>query len=404
MIRKLFIPKKCRVGFQHRSDTFTGKLAYVIYYDSLGKIRKETSWKGWCHLPPGHDGWRKHTYRNEARELVEVPGIEPFDFPNDPTSGFVINKGVQRINWSHFGSGRSMCRIYDPRGIEIEINIENLCGILMHTDCLRREIQGELVYAWCGGDLMLLPCNSEEYQKARSYTELQTKKVGARELKEGLTYVTKNEEHLVYIGRHMWHEVKDRRQGQKHHIFCGLDGKNFRPVKNVSSTIAAVSNEHPHDETANWIDIYLKELPYSAEIVEWIKEPIPEEVWNQDWDVAEYGWPQHRLQCFMLAPDNAGFYCTIIQKFQRHQRTHYSNTPSFAWRQAELARADAQSCLVYARHSLLRLDGSTRYLNSNARLYSSCDPGEGQVTDRSLFFNLKARYSNGLIKQWSEND
>jgi hypothetical protein len=37
----IFIAPKIRVGFQNRTDCFTGKLAYIIYYDTKGKIRKE---------------------------------------------------------------------------------------------------------------------------------------------------------------------------------------------------------------------------------------------------------------------------------------------------------------------------------------------------------------------------
>ena len=102
----IFIPETCRVGFKERQDTFTGKLAYVIYYDADKKLRKEVSWKGW---------------RDEK--------IDAFDFPNEPTSGFVLNKGIRRFNWSGFGTSRSMIRIYDPRGIEFEITPENLIGL-----------------------------------------------------------------------------------------------------------------------------------------------------------------------------------------------------------------------------------------------------------------------------------
>lgn len=408
MARKLFIPKKCRVGFQHREGTFTSKLAYVIYYDALGKIRKEKSWKGWCHLPSEHGGRAEYNgeYNRETGEYAKLEGIDPFDFPNDPTSGFVINKGIRRISWSHFGSGRSMCRIYDPRGIEFEITIENLAGLLMHTDCLRREIQGELVYAWCGGDLMLLPCNSEEYQKAKNYTELQAKKVGARQLKEGATYVTKSEEHLVYVGRHLWYEIKDkygetnRREGKKLHIFCDMEGKKFRPIKSVPSTIAAVENDHPHDETANWIDRFLKEQESSAEIVEWIREPIPEDEWNQDWDrKMERHWERPSIHCFCEVPNIPGaFYGVTIQKYHRSQRHH-----TFAYRVSELERSLPDSCLVYARNQIVRPDGSFGYVQSGYGGYHGHinDGGEGQVTDRTKFFRLTAKYSNGLTKKWS---
>lgn len=39
-----FVPDRLNVGFQNKSETFSGKLAYVIYYDLSGKLRKEKSW------------------------------------------------------------------------------------------------------------------------------------------------------------------------------------------------------------------------------------------------------------------------------------------------------------------------------------------------------------------------
>ena len=50
-MNQLFIPGKIKVGYQNRDGTYTGKLAYVIYYDSKGKLRKEKSWTTWCDLP-----------------------------------------------------------------------------------------------------------------------------------------------------------------------------------------------------------------------------------------------------------------------------------------------------------------------------------------------------------------
>lgn len=69
--RDLLIPQKIKVGYQDRSGTYTGRLAYVIYYDQKGKLRKEASWQNW---------------RDKQ--------IEPDDFENIPTEGFVLNKKV----------------------------------------------------------------------------------------------------------------------------------------------------------------------------------------------------------------------------------------------------------------------------------------------------------------------
>lgn len=65
----IFVPKKVNVGFQNRKDTYTGKLAYVIYFDETGKLRKEPSWQG----------WRDKQIPNEI-------------YDNEPIEGFVLKK------------------------------------------------------------------------------------------------------------------------------------------------------------------------------------------------------------------------------------------------------------------------------------------------------------------------
>ena len=53
MKTQLFIPDKIKVGYNEREDTYTKKLAYVIYYDQKGVLRKETSWKNWIQEEMG---------------------------------------------------------------------------------------------------------------------------------------------------------------------------------------------------------------------------------------------------------------------------------------------------------------------------------------------------------------
>ena len=38
--QQLFIPNKIKVGYQKREDTYTKKLAYVVYFDAKG-VSKE---------------------------------------------------------------------------------------------------------------------------------------------------------------------------------------------------------------------------------------------------------------------------------------------------------------------------------------------------------------------------
>lgn len=198
----LFIPEKLRVGFQKRPGTYDGKLSYVIYYDEKGKIRKETSWASW---------------RDKS-----IPALE---LDNKPVSGMCINKSVKRDAY-YFGSGRNMMRIYDPRGFEYEISIDNLSGILHYQDVIKGEFQGEFVYAISGTELILLPVDSEQYKEAVKHTQNKNTKISARDFKPGQMYHTKQGKDVVYLGRYSFNEKKSSHspffmiyQRGKQHVF-----------------------------------------------------------------------------------------------------------------------------------------------------------------------------------------
>lgn len=238
----IYIPKKLMVGFQNRSDTFTGKLAYVTYYDEKNKLRKETSWRGWC---------------KEELGTLEVD--------NEPMNGFIFNKGIQRSReW--FGSGRSVFRVYAPHNFEFEINSDNLINLLMHSDVSKREILDQCVFAWAGTELILLPTSSVEYQEAVQHSARQELKVSAKELVKGVQYYKKKTKTIVtYIGFFDWWEFghnqkswrnrpKDDRYAQrlqgKKHIFKE-DGRFVTYGAAVLST--PVSNE-PVENYAELVD------------------------------------------------------------------------------------------------------------------------------------------------------
>jgi hypothetical protein len=200
MQNNLFIPKKLKIGFQNRDDTFTGKLAYIIYYDTKNVLRKEKSWKSWISQK-----------------------IDTLELDNTPIEGLTINRDIKRYNWGHFSSNRTMIRVHDPRGFEFEITTENLIGILMNTDCLKRGLYGSFVYAWSGTELVLLPVVCEEYQQAEKFTALQGKTFSARKLVPGMSYITKQQEELLYLGYYNWHTFHRETTSyiiKKKHIFA----------------------------------------------------------------------------------------------------------------------------------------------------------------------------------------
>lgn len=177
----IYVPKKIKVGSNKRSDTYTGKLAYVIYYDEKGKLRKETSWNSW---------------RDKS--------IDSEEYDNEPTSGFVLNKKVGDYSGDWGNHRQAYCRIYDPRGFEFEITINNLLFILEHcTCCPGKGLEGDFVYGWDGKDLVLLPTNSPDYIEIEKYSRRinERKTFKGKDLIIGATYLTKDNEEWIYMGR-----------------------------------------------------------------------------------------------------------------------------------------------------------------------------------------------------------
>lgn len=255
MQTNLFIPSKIKIGFQKRSDTFTGKLAYIIYFDEKGNLRKEGSWKSWCD-----------------------PKIESLELENTPRNGYIFNKGVQRNGY--WGSGRSVIRVYDPRDFEFEVSIDNLIGLLMHSDVSKRDIVEECVFAWSGKDLVLLPTNSQEYIDSVAYTKKQSEKISTKELVKGYSYNQKKaNEVLTYVGHYEWFDWGFDRSGEKHfhrslgkkHVFFDKKNKSFS-IPNIS-TLSSVHDEQVDSDYANIVDQFFSTIN-SQPIIDVIVKPL----------------------------------------------------------------------------------------------------------------------------------
>ena len=183
MNTNIFVPKKINVGFQNRKDTYSGKLAYVIYFDEKGKLRKETSW----------NSWRDENIPNEI-------------YDNEPTGGFVLNKKVGGVEecWG-WDPRKTYTRVYDPRGFEFEITVPNLLWILENCNCIKgKGLEGEFVYGWDGKELLLVPVGSPDYQEIQEKNKIihNNEFVKAKDLVLGTTYETLGGERYVYMGKY----------------------------------------------------------------------------------------------------------------------------------------------------------------------------------------------------------
>lgn len=322
MNTQLFIPKRCKVGFNLREDCYTKKLGYVIAQDGK-KWRKENSWESWRQK---EDQCKSRIYDYSTKQYIgseEKFGeeVRPIEFDNIPTSGFVLNKKVGGYK-SDWNMRQTYARVYDPRGFEFEINIVNLLYILENCNCMRgKGLEGEFIYAWDGKDLVLLPCASWEYEKANTFTKLQSNKVSIKEMIPGCSYKTKKEEDLVYVGRYMWYEsdwYKNKgRTGKKYHIFYNpkkkYDWHNDFITKTDLSFLASKNSDEP---VANFAEIVDK-LNQKPEIVDILNfELVPAELILETTDTDYYG-PKLKKTTFFKKDGN------IITQYDISLKTDY---------------------------------------------------------------------------------
>lgn len=247
---RLNIPQTLKVGFQNRKDTFSGKLAYVTYINNKGEIAKQTSW----------EGWRDKT-------------IEVGTYENKPLTGFVLNKSAGNDTYGWY-KRVTRCRVYDPRGFEVEISVDNLLYILQESSCSNKELSGEYVYAWDGKDLVLLPICSVDYKLS---TDLINKKekITAKSLKIGSSYKSTLSDEMVYIGKMDWYnweynEVCDEYLNKASmHTFVDIKERKFIACNNFKHIDYLINNDVLNEEEINtYINQYKETAVYKAQYID----------------------------------------------------------------------------------------------------------------------------------------
>lgn len=287
---RLNIPETLKVGFNNRSDTYSGKLAYVTYINKKGDIAKETSWKGWI----------------DSKIDVET-------YENKPIEGFVLNRraGGYKSGWNF---RQTRCRVYDPRGFEVEISVENLLYILQEcTSSKGKGLEGEFVYAWSGPELILLPVCSEDYKASTELMEKQ-EDITLKDLKVGAAYRGSAENYLIYIGKmewFVWHraENKEARVNRYCHTDCwnevrrvllptfvDLKNKNFVGYKNLKRLDYLLEEDAiTPDDVQTYIENFKTTPAFTTQFVDKITIGSSLENWEEfkstnlkdSWSIAE---------------------------------------------------------------------------------------------------------------------
>jgi len=299
---QLYIPDKCKVGLQLRQGTYTGKLGYIIYHD--GKVwRKETSWNSWRHeVGRSYSIWNPET--RDREEGVHDESVAPIEFDNTPTEGFVLNKkaGGYSSGWNH---RQTYSRVYDPRGWEFEITVENLIYILQECNSYKgKGLEGEFVYSWAGKDLVLLPVTSPDYIASQEFTDLQSVKFSKKDLIEGHTYLTNRMEEWVYLGRYDVYDdsysnkTEVERRGdriekkvtRKKHVFVTMSKKYGSGYEFLTSfaRIKKRVSEDVHPKFAEYVDEFQRSI-YASEADYLVVEPFSKEFIKDNLD-RDYLW------------------------------------------------------------------------------------------------------------------
>lgn len=243
MKSNIFIPEKINVGFDERNGTYTGKLAYIIYFDQKGVLRKEKSW----------ESWRDKNIPNQI-------------FDNVPTSGFVLNKKVGDYisDWNH---RQAYVRVYDPRDFEFEVTIENLLYILENANSIKgKGLEGEFVYGWHGKDLVLIPTESPDYKEISEYNEIlhSNNCIKPKDLIVGATYKNKQNNEWVYMGKFDTYYYDGTSKGKQFWFYqSDKEWKDFVYLKSIKDKIISCIDDKCVDNYADLFDLMECKSSYS---------------------------------------------------------------------------------------------------------------------------------------------
>ena len=188
---------------------------------------------------------------------------------------------------------------------EFEITVDNLIGILMHSNVTKRDIVEECVFAWDGVELVLLPVNSEDYQASLKYTQKIAQNFSARSLVKGYSYNQKrSDEVLVYLGYYEWFEWEynygnsggyrriHKSKGKKH-VFADPSGNFTIPGM---QTLSEVNSEEVAENYSGLVESFFKTL-HSQPITGIVVSPNIEKKDENMWGHCDY-------HMYKLHPDN----------------------------------------------------------------------------------------------------
>lgn len=180
-----YIPDKLKVGFNtYDKNKF---LAYFIYWDERGKLRKESSWESW---------------RDKK--------IDPAEMENKPLDGFRVYRVRNGYRYSLWEQRDAKMMVEHPTmNCLFEITPANFLELITANGVDKNgTILTPCVMAWDGPSLVLMSTQSPEYVETVEHSA-KVKELKNIKPEVGHTYKDKSGDEVVYLGRKVIYEEKD---------------------------------------------------------------------------------------------------------------------------------------------------------------------------------------------------
>lgn len=192
-------------GFGRDVEDSDQLLAYMTYADyskdgseSKAFEKRQSTGKSWAtpHLRYIYDEKRYQTLEEVCPDYKQEDYESLYD--NNPQTGFKIVGSVSR--WS---TDNKVIRVEDPRGFVVEIPTGNLTTLLKHTTVDKCMVQEECVWGREGNNHILLPVNSDIYQKAREQTNINNERISFTKLNIGdvVKFSVDDKREWVFLGK-----------------------------------------------------------------------------------------------------------------------------------------------------------------------------------------------------------
>lgn len=183
----------------------------------------------------GDSAFRKRKETVDAWSGKE--SLTPLDLDNVPTHGFKIVDTVSRYSTSN-----KFFRVEDPRGFELEIDVNNLLDIIEKHTIVQGTIMEPMLWGRFGSNNYLVSGNSEEYKHYKTGPKVTSLVPGAFMMNKAGNVLYRFEGRLAY---NLLGATVDRVDPEYRYIYNRTPRTDYSTVKTTVQTIVNRKQDKP---------------------------------------------------------------------------------------------------------------------------------------------------------------